>query len=131
MTQDNPTLFVARDVQLVEQLLAQKEELEGEIQRLREVDRELAADFETARAVFLDQVNTGIARVPFYPDVMLRRLLVRAFAENWLPADRLLAIFRQSLDLTPMRAQASDFSAGPKPRVPFDALANPSLANAQ
>jgi hypothetical protein len=131
MTKHNPTLFVACDAQLVEQLLAQKAELKNEIKRLQAVECDLDPNFEAARADFLDQVTTGLARVPFFPDVMLRRLLVRAFAENWLTADRLLGIFQRSLGLAPLQPQASVFSVDPKPRVPFTGRAGPRPASSQ
>jgi hypothetical protein len=31
-------------------------------------------------------VQAGLAQTPYYPDVMLRRLLLRYFAEGWIPA---------------------------------------------
>ncbi len=82
---DNPTLHVACDLNLVMQLLAQKAAFRAEKSRLKQYapqdDR-----LSEARTTFLRQVQAGLAQTPYYPDVMLRRLLLRYFAEGWIPA---------------------------------------------
>ena len=118
MTHRNPTLFVARTPTLVTRLAAQKQALAQELHRLRDC-AENSLDFTEARAAFLNQIATGLDQVPFYPDVMLRRLLVRVFAEGWLDAAHLQGLFSQSLGLTDIRLQPADFAADAKPRAAF------------
>jgi hypothetical protein len=70
----------------------------------------------------LEQVQTGLAKVPFYPDVMLRRLLLRLFAEGWLAGQHLAGLFRKSLRLEEISLNPAVFSSEPKPRTLFSNL---------
>jgi hypothetical protein len=115
---DNPSLHVACDPALLMQLFAQKAAFSAEKKRLKKYapkDEQLSK----ARTTFLRQVQAGLARTPYYPDVMLRRLLLRCFAEGWIPAAGLAGLFTQSLSLTSIELQHTDFSNDDKPRAAF------------
>jgi hypothetical protein len=57
--------------------------------------------------------------MPFYPDVVLRRLLLRCFAEGWLSPQHMSGLFKLSLTLSSIDPQPDQFSEDSKPRAPF------------
>jgi hypothetical protein len=90
---NNPTQFVACDVTMVNRLLMQKNLLNSEIDALQKCnctdDR-----FQNARDVFIKQITCCRRITPYYLDVVLRRLLMRYFAEIWLHRDHLITLFK-------------------------------------
>ncbi len=92
MLLNNATLFLAGSTELVVKLLDQKAALEQELQQLRNcgcIDEE----FKQSRGEFVRQLETGLVESPYYLDVVLRRLLLRVFAEGWLSGDDIEQIF--------------------------------------
>jgi hypothetical protein len=44
----------------------------------------------------------GFEKSPYYLDIILRRILLRVFAEEWLWPKQLAELFKTTLDLQPL-----------------------------
>ncbi len=86
------TLFLAGSTELVIKLLDQKAALEQELKQLQDCDS-IDQAFQDSRREFVQQLQTGLDESPYYLDVVLRRLLLRVFAEGWLSGDHIERIF--------------------------------------
>ena len=89
---NSTTLFLAGSTELVIKLLDQKAALEQELKQLQDcgcIDQE----FQRSHDEFVQQLKTGLNESPYYLDVVLRRLLLRVFAEGWLSGDHIERIF--------------------------------------
>ena len=86
------TLFLAGSMELVIKLLDQKAALEQELKQLQDCDN-IDQAFQDSRREFVQQLQTGLDESPYYLDVVLRRLLLRVFAEGWLSGDHIERIF--------------------------------------
>ena len=89
---NSTTLFLAGSVELVIKLLDQKAALEQELKQLQDCDN-IDQAFQDSRREFVQQLQTGLDESPYYLDVVLRRLLLRVFAEGWLPSAHLATVF--------------------------------------
>lgn len=89
---NSTTLFLALSTELVIKLLDQKAALEQELKQLRDCGC-IDEDFEHSRREFIQQLQTGLDESPYYLDVVLRRLLLRVFAEGWLSGEHIEQIF--------------------------------------
>ncbi len=92
MLVDGATHFLAGSSQLVAKLLDQKAALNAELHQLQ-VCAFTNPEFKQSRHEFVQQLQTGLVESPYYLDVVLRRLLLRVFAEGWLPSAHLATVF--------------------------------------
>ena len=92
MLVDGATHFLAGSSQLVVKLLDQKAALDAELQQFQDCAF-TDPEFLRSRREFVQQLQTGLDESPYYLDVVLRRLLLRVFAEGWLSGDHIERIF--------------------------------------